>query len=185
MKNKTTIKISCLLAAMAIGLANAPAAEPAIPKPDGKPADMTKPVQVFILMGQSNMVGMGDISGGSAGWASTLVKPVLSVYEGAYSPEADYDKMTAVSTTELDVKGEWKAPNPPNEFTGVVRGQIQMKDAGQYEFSPGYAGSTRNIMVIDGTEVYRCETENNAVRKSFTFEAGPMLQPSAGCASRR
>ena len=35
-----------------------------IPKPDGKPADMTKPVQVFILMGQSNMVGMGKIKGG-------------------------------------------------------------------------------------------------------------------------
>ncbi|HEY3320148.1 MAG TPA: sialate O-acetylesterase [Planctomycetota bacterium] len=29
-----------------------------------KIADMTKPVQVFILMGQSNMVGMGKIAGG-------------------------------------------------------------------------------------------------------------------------
>ena len=36
----------------------------AIPKPDGKPADMTKPVQVFILLGQSNMVGLGKITGG-------------------------------------------------------------------------------------------------------------------------
>jgi len=35
-----------------------------IPKHDGKPADMTKPVQVFILLGQSNMVGMGKIAGG-------------------------------------------------------------------------------------------------------------------------
>ncbi len=32
-----------------------------IPDPDGKPADMTKPVQVFILLGQSNMVGLGNI----------------------------------------------------------------------------------------------------------------------------
>jgi len=38
------------------------AAEAPIPKPDGKPADMTKPVQVFILMGQSNMSGLGKIS---------------------------------------------------------------------------------------------------------------------------
>lgn len=30
-------------------------------KPDDKPADHTKKVKVFILMGQSNMVGMGDI----------------------------------------------------------------------------------------------------------------------------
>ena len=33
-------------------------------KYDGKPADMSKPVQVFILIGQSNMVGMGRITGG-------------------------------------------------------------------------------------------------------------------------
>ena len=39
------------------------AAEQAIPKPDGKPADMTKPIQVFILLGQSNMVGLGKIAG--------------------------------------------------------------------------------------------------------------------------
>ena len=35
-----------------------------LPKPDGKPADMTKPVQVFILLGQSNMVGLGKVKGG-------------------------------------------------------------------------------------------------------------------------
>lgn len=32
-----------------------------LPRPDAKAADMSKPVKVFILMGQSNMVGMGDI----------------------------------------------------------------------------------------------------------------------------
>jgi hypothetical protein len=35
-----------------------------LPKPDGKPADMSKPVQVYILMGQSNMLGMGKVTGG-------------------------------------------------------------------------------------------------------------------------
>lgn len=32
-----------------------------LPDPDGKEADMTKPVQVFILMGQSNMLGFGSL----------------------------------------------------------------------------------------------------------------------------
>jgi len=32
-----------------------------LPDPDGKPADMSEPVQVFILMGQSNMLGFGKI----------------------------------------------------------------------------------------------------------------------------
>ena len=34
-----------------------------LPDPDGKPGDPTKPVQVYILAGQSNMVGMGNLSG--------------------------------------------------------------------------------------------------------------------------
>jgi len=32
-----------------------------LPDPDGNPADMSKPVQVYILMGQSNMLGFGKI----------------------------------------------------------------------------------------------------------------------------
>jgi len=31
-----------------------------LPDPDGKPANMSKPVQVYILMGQSNMLSFGD-----------------------------------------------------------------------------------------------------------------------------
>jgi hypothetical protein len=62
----------CMLAAMAIGSSGLWAQEPPkaeAPKPDaakapaGEPADMSKPVKVFILLGQSNMVGMGKISG--------------------------------------------------------------------------------------------------------------------------
>jgi hypothetical protein len=37
------------------------AADVQIPKHDGKPADMSKPVQVYIFMGQSNMTGMGKM----------------------------------------------------------------------------------------------------------------------------
>lgn len=35
-----------------------------LPDPDGKPADETKPVNVYILLGQSNMLGAGKIKGG-------------------------------------------------------------------------------------------------------------------------
>ena len=38
-----------------------------LPDPDGKEADMSKPVQVYILMGQSNMLGAGRVSGGNEG----------------------------------------------------------------------------------------------------------------------
>ena len=38
-----------------------------LPDPDGKPADMSKPVQVYILMGQSNMLGAGRVAGDKEG----------------------------------------------------------------------------------------------------------------------
>jgi len=59
---------SIALTALALSsLAAVAAAESPIPKPDGKPADMTKPVQVFILLGQSNMVGIGRIDAAAKG----------------------------------------------------------------------------------------------------------------------
>lgn len=52
----------CVLASL-LGLCMAllamPAAADTLPDPDGKEADMSKPVQVYILMGQSNMLGFG------------------------------------------------------------------------------------------------------------------------------
>ncbi|MCA9172944.1 MAG: sialate O-acetylesterase [Planctomycetales bacterium] len=50
------------LVVWAICLAALPAgaADP-LPDPDGKPADMSKPVQVYVLLGQSNMLGFGKI----------------------------------------------------------------------------------------------------------------------------
>ena len=50
-------------------------ARPALLRPDGQPADQKKKVKVFILMGQSNMVGMGDINpADKPGTLTTLTK---------------------------------------------------------------------------------------------------------------
>ena len=69
MKRRTLLGVVCLLAVALMGISGAWAAEKVdtdskqqLPKPDGKEADMSKPVQVFILMGQSNMCGMGSVS---------------------------------------------------------------------------------------------------------------------------
>jgi hypothetical protein len=58
--------IASLLAPLMMAVLALPAAaqipDP-LPDPDGKPADMSKPVQVYILMGQSNMLGFGKVAG--------------------------------------------------------------------------------------------------------------------------
>ena len=41
-----------------------------LPDPDNAPPAADKPVKVYILSGQSNMVGMGDIRGGSSRWGN-------------------------------------------------------------------------------------------------------------------
>src|SRR5947207_323512 len=65
MSNKIALVIAVLLAATAVGVSAAEKfdAEPKhqLPRPDGKPADLTKPVKVYILLGQSNMLGFGRV----------------------------------------------------------------------------------------------------------------------------
>ena len=61
---KTFTLCSIAISAALCTVASAETAAPEIKRYDGKPADMAKPVQVFILLGQSNMVGLGKITGG-------------------------------------------------------------------------------------------------------------------------
>jgi hypothetical protein len=61
MKRRSAIKATGLLAAMCMGIGAAGAET--LPSPDGKPADMSKPVKVFIVMGQSNTLEMGAVGG--------------------------------------------------------------------------------------------------------------------------
>jgi len=63
--HRFTIVLALAVLALAIFVLPAAAKDvPAqLPDPDGKPGDATKPVKVYILAGQSNMVGMGDLSG--------------------------------------------------------------------------------------------------------------------------
>lgn len=58
-----SLRIVHALAAIvvAIGPAFAQEGAKALPRPDGKPADHTKKVKVFILLGQSNMLGFGRV----------------------------------------------------------------------------------------------------------------------------
>ena len=57
----------------------------AIPRHDGKPADMTKPVQVFLLLGQSNMVGLGKVKGGEVSLEHAVKEKKKYTYQ-------DYEK---------------------------------------------------------------------------------------------
>ena len=134
--------------------------------------DSDGPVKVFILSGQSNMVGAGKVTGGGGRWGDEFIDPVVSVYEGAYDAEADYDALTPIKTLKLTKFGGTEPTPYPGGGTHVTRGFVQVKKTGSYQFRPGYGGSMRNIMVVNGKEVHRQEGKEKAIRSEVKLVAG-------------
>jgi hypothetical protein len=66
------------------GITCAPLGAAKLPDPDGKPADLSKPVQVFLIMGQSNTLEMGRVKGDKEGSLEYAVQK-----ENLYSFMAD------------------------------------------------------------------------------------------------
>ena len=135
-------------------------------------AEDAHPVQVYILAGQSNMVGIGQVTGGSSRWGAEFIDPVVSVYPGAYDASKDYDKLEPTKTLALESFGGVNPTPYPGGGTHVVRGSLEIKTTGVYELRPGYGGSTYNIMEIDGQEVYRKEVGKDPVYKHIKLTAG-------------
>ena len=108
---KMIIAKAAVLSASILGFAvltmGASAADVQIPKHDGKPADMSKPVQVYNLMGQSNMTGMGK--------KDSLEKAVKEKKKYAYLVDSD-----GKWTVRSDVRFVRVTPDPKQ---GVVNNE--------------------------------------------------------------
>ncbi len=131
-----------------------------------------KPIKVFILSGQSNMVGAGKVTGGGSRWGSEFIDPVVSVYEGAYNPKVNYDRMKAIKTRKLEKFGGVDPTPYPGGGAQVTRGFIEVRETGSYLFRPGYGDSEHNIMEVDGQEAHRKESGKEAVRSEVKLTAG-------------
>jgi alpha-galactosidase len=116
----------------AVGAMTAPV--PAtLPRPDGKPADMTKKVKVYILAGQSNMVGFGMLAGAAPVYpgifhsadpaalpcrmpVGTAALLPLKVYQSAAS-DAPPGAKVAIYPGAHDPKADYAAMKPVKEAT--------------------------------------------------------------------
>ena len=74
-----------------------------LPDPNGKPADMSQPVQVYILLGQSNMLGFGKV--GSADKDGTLTHAVQQKELYPYLVDANGDWTTRMDVRNVRVMG--------------------------------------------------------------------------------
>jgi hypothetical protein len=153
-----------------------------LPDPGRKAPVTNKPVKVYILAGQSNMVGMGEISGRSTRHQGFYVSAdadaaqgvTVSVYKGKYAADADYDKLKP-ELTETNVIGknhEKPFASIPGEQTQVVRGYIEVKTSGIYRFNVGYGHGSDNVTTMDGKEVYRKNPGEVPVNTEVTLEGG-------------
>lgn len=91
LKTPTAIIWLFVIAAFTFGASSGRAADD-LPDPDGKPADMAKPVQVYILLGQSNMLGFGKVN------------PAKGVVEGCLTHAVNEKKLYPYL---VDDEGNW------------------------------------------------------------------------------
>ena len=94
MTTMTKLNTAVLLAALVAAMLVLPAGADELPDPDGKPANMTKKVKVFIIMGQSNTLEMGKVAGDKDGTLEHATKseglyPFMVDDSGAWTTRND------------------------------------------------------------------------------------------------
>ena len=126
-----------------------------LPAPDGRPGDATKPVKVYILAGQSNMVGMGNLGGAK------------NVYDGVYFSS---DPSIPDHPLQIYKVGNFKVaplrvyrPNGEETRAAIAKGSLAVPQHGSYQFH-----FDRGTMQVDGKSV--SQKVNLKADKRYPFE---------------
>ena len=114
-ENRLLLTLCAMLLAVPVLPAMAQILPNPLPDPDGQSADMSKPVQVYILMGQSNMLGAGKVAGDTDGTLEYAVKskneyPYLVDNAGNWTQRNDvrYARVMSSGTGPMSVyNNEW------------------------------------------------------------------------------
>ena len=107
MKMRNIKKTSSLLLAMCMGISAIPSAQAKelnsqLPDPDGKPANMKKPVKVFIVMGQSNTLEMGKVTPQLG-----KIYPFLVDDAGAWTTRKDVRNVSVMTGRKGIYRNDW------------------------------------------------------------------------------
>ena len=133
-----------------------------LPDPDGKPGDASKPIKVYILAGQSNMVGMGNLSG------------ARNVYDGVYLSS---DPGVPDGPLQIYKVGNYKTsplavylPDGKKTDKPIAEGQFEVLRSGVYQLSCGFGAGSRAVMLLEG-KVIRQEVKLEAGKRySFSIK---------------
>ena len=135
-----------------------------LPNPDGKPGDATKPVKVYLLAGQSNMVGMGEIGGAK------------NLYTGVYltsDPAAPKGPLAIYRVGNYKVASlTLYQPDGTPTDKPIAQGQLEVPQNGVYQVHCGSGENSYNVMELDGKQVYRREAGGEPVKQDVKLQAG-------------
>lgn len=156
-----------LIAALSLAAqaAETPAQLPAqLPAHDGQPGDPAKPVQVFILAGQSNMVGMGQINPARPPYTSVHYS---SNHDLPTDPLVIY-KVGKHKIAPLPVyTPDGKSASAPN-----ATGSFEIPERGVYHVQCGSGEASLVSMEIDGRHAYSRTAGEAPVRTELTLKPG-------------
>ena len=186
---KTTVNLAALVMMCLAFAASAKIVPARLPDPDGKPGDAAKPVKVYILAGQSNMVGFGYIKGAKSPYSAIYLTAdpdaamgPFQVYRGGNYKIAELGVYVSADANAAKGAVSDMGPVPLGDTTGTlavnegqtceVRAFIEVPESGNYICGPGYKDSSYNVMELDGREVYRRNRGQSAVRQKVTLNAG-------------
>ncbi|MDA0372428.1 MAG: hypothetical protein O2865_01450 [Planctomycetota bacterium] len=118
-----------------------------LPDPDGLSGSPAKPVQVYVLAGQSNMVGMGDLSGAQNVYSGVFFSSDPAVPEGPL-PIYRVGNFKVGRIVTFRESGE-ETDEP------LARGLLEVSETGSYRLRCGAEGRPDCVMRIEGAEVFR------------------------------
>lgn len=95
-----------------------------LPDPDGKPANMDKPVQVYILLGQSNMLGFGKIGAADKPGSLTHAVKEKGLYPYLVDETGEWTERKDVRNVRVMGSGTGGMRQFNNEWLTIKGGKI-------------------------------------------------------------
>lgn len=135
-----------------------------LPDPDGKPGSESGPVKVYILAGQSNMVGMGNLSGAKNIYDGVYLSSDPNIPSGAIQVyRVGNYKVSGLNLFRSDATPTTKA---------LAEGLLEVPQHGVYQFNCGHGEDSYCVMKLGNEVVYRRDPEGEPQKPSVSLAAG-------------
>lgn len=168
---KKLLSLAGLLALTGATATAAPLPAELPPVDPAAPVAKDKPVKVYILSGQSNMLGFGRIEGASP----TYLRVFFSADPTARNYILPVRDNALLGMKLLPAKGNDAIALGSTEATvpaGTIEAELEVPVGGRFEVNVGLDDSSYAIATVDGQEVYRKTVDGDVQLSPVTLKKG-------------